>query len=194
MHVAVDRLARFFALVGRAVLAFLILLTCISIVGRLINTLLQSDFFQTILPALSETLIQTGIGPINGDYEVVEAGVAFAIFAFLPLCQLRGAHASVEVFTSFFSPRVNQVLRLAISIVFAAVLIVMAWKLFDGMQSKRSSGQLTFSLQFPIWWAYALSMSGAFVTALVAIYLAVMRLAEVMTGVDRLPPDLEANH
>ena len=44
------------AILGGLVLSALILLICVSIVGRTI-----------------------GIGPINGDYELVEAGIAFSI-------------------------------------------------------------------------------------------------------------------
>ena len=42
------------------------------------------------------------------DYELVEAGVAFAIFAFIPLCQIYGSHATVDIFTIVAARRVKR--------------------------------------------------------------------------------------
>jgi TRAP-type C4-dicarboxylate transport system permease small subunit len=135
-----------------------------------------------------------GVGPINGDFELVEAGMAFAIFAFLPLCQLNGAHAKVDVFTSKLPDRVMRVLNTVIELVFAIVLIIIAYQLFQGTVSKRGTGQTTFLLEFPIWWSYAVSVCAAIVAAAIAVYVAVMRLTELLTGATLLPPDMEADH
>ena len=194
MHALMERLARLFAFLGGLVLSILIIVTCLSIAGRTLNSLLHGDFAQALMPGFADLLLATGVGPINGDFELVEAGMAFAIFAFLPLCQLNGAHASVDIFTAALSPRANRVLRAAIEIVFAGVLVLIAWQLFQGMESKRASGQTTFLLQFPIWWAYAASLSGAIMAALASAYVAVMRLIEVVTGHKVLPAELEAEH
>ena len=79
-----------------------------------------------------------GVGPINGDFELVEAGVAFAIFAFLPLCQISAGHASVDIFTAKLPMRINRVLHLGIDAIFAIVLISIAYQLYNGMLSKQS--------------------------------------------------------
>ena len=192
MHAFVERIARVFALLGGLALGALIVLTCLSIVGRSLNSLLHGDLARTLAPGLADALLATGIGPIDGDFELVEAGMAFAIFAFLPLCQLGGAHASVDVFTSRLPPRVDRALRAAIETVFAAVLVLIAVQLFAGMQSKRGSGQTTFLLQFPLWWAYAASLAGALAAAVVAAYVAAMRVAEAATGRALLPAEAEA--
>jgi hypothetical protein len=47
----------------------------------------------------------TTFGPVKGDFEVVEAGIAFSIFAFLPICQLHGGHATVDIFTNLMPKR-----------------------------------------------------------------------------------------
>ena len=194
MHQVMTRLARLFAQLGGLVLCVLVMLTCLSIAGRSLNTLLHGDLVQAAMPGLASALLATGVGPINGDFELVEAGMAFTIFAFLPLCQLSGAHASVDILTSKFPITVNRVLRTVIDVVFAAVLILIAWQLFLGMESKRVSGQTTFLLQFPIWWAYAFSLSGAAIAALISGYVAAVRLIELATGRNVLPPELEADH
>lgn len=194
MHINITRLARAFAILGGLVLTALIILTCLSIVGRSLNSVLHSDLAQAFAPGLANSLLATGIGPINGDFELVEAGMAFAIFAFLPLCQLNGAHASVDIFTARLPLRINRILRMAIEMIFAAVLILIAVKLFDGMESKRGSGQTTLLLQSPVWWSYAISLPGAVAAALVSVHVAVSRLIEVTTGRVVLPPELEADH
>lgn len=194
MYRVMNGLARLFALAGGAVLSALILLTCVSILGRSLNSILHADLIQTALPGLAQTLLDLGIGPINGDFELVEAGMAFAIFAFLPICQLNGAHAAVDIFTQTLSHRVQRTLRVVIELVFAVVMILIAWQLYQGTLSKLASGQTTFLLEFPLWWSYALSLTAAIATAVVASYLALMRLSEMLTGREILPPDLEADH
>ncbi|MEM1074150.1 MAG: TRAP transporter small permease [Pseudomonadota bacterium] len=194
MYGMIDRLARAFALLGGAVLSALVLLTCLSIAGRLINTVLHGGFAQTAMPGLADALLAAGVGPINGDFELVEAGMAFAIFAFLPLCQLKGAHASVDVFANRFRPLAHRVLSMIIDLTFAAILILIAWQLFLGLLSKMNSGQTTFLLEFPLWWAYAFSLSGALVAACVAAFVAAIRVVELMRDVDILPVASEAEH
>ena len=189
-----DRLARLFALLGGIVLSALIVLTCLSVLGRSINSILHSDMIISTAPGLAGALLDWGIGPINGDFELVEAGMAFAIFAFLPLCQLNGAHASVDVFTSTLPAAVNRTLRGVIEVVFAAVMILIAWQLAEGTFSKLRTGQTTFLLQFPVWWGYALSLVAAVVAAVVSVYVAALRVAEMVTGQPVLPPDMEADH
>lgn len=194
MHRAINRFSRAFAWLGGFVLSALIVLTCLSILGRSLNSVLHSDVIQSALPGLATGLLNLGIGPINGDFELVEAGMAFSIFAFLPLCQMNGAHASVDIFTNTLSPAANRLLRALIDVVFAAVIVLIAVQLFSGMSSKLSTGQTTFLLQFPTWWAYAASLTGAIAAAIVAVYLAVMRCLELTTGRTILPPDMEADH
>ena len=183
MHNLATRAARFIAICGGLVLALLIVIICISVVGRSLNGLLHG-WIGTVLPAVSAWLLQVGVGPINGDFELVEAGVAFSIFAFLPLCQISGGHASVDIFTSKLPSGLNRGLQMMIDIVFAIALIVMAYQLYKGMLSKQSYGDTTFLLQFPIWWAYAASLVGAVMAAVISVYVAGVRVVECVTGQD----------
>lgn len=166
MHRFMMILARVFAFAGGVMLLALVLLTCVSITGR-----------------------GFGFGPITGDFELVEAGIVFCIFAFLPLCHLTGAHASVDIFTKGWSPRANRWRQMLTDLVFAAVLVAIAVQLGAGTASKWRSGQTTFLIEFPIWWAYALALIGAGVVALVACYLAVVRVVETATGRALIPPN-----
>lgn len=176
------RIARGMAVLGGAMLSLLIGLTCVSIIGRLLNSLFHSAFMQEFAPALSERALNLGIGPITGDFELVEAGVAFAIFAFLPLCQITAGHASVDILTNRFSAGLNRFLRMVFDVIFALVLILIAWRLSEGMLSKRNNAETSFLLQFPIWWAYAASFTASAVAALAGTYVAWVRVTEFVTG------------
>ncbi len=183
MHRLIGRVSRLMAVAGGLVLCFLILLTCVSVIGRTLNTFLHG-WIETIAPEFSAWALGLGIGPINGDFEVVEAGVAFAIFAFMPLCQYSSSHAFVDIFTSKLSGRANRILGMIIEIVFAVVLVLIAVQLFDGMMSKRRFGETTFLLQFPVWWSYAASLFAAVIAALVGVYMAILRIRESVSGQD----------
>ncbi len=185
MHRIVENLARGMALLGGFVLSLLILLICVSVLGRSLNTLFHG-WLGEVMPGFSGWALGLGVGPINGDFEIVEAGVAFAIFAFLPLCQLNSGHAVVDIFTSKLSPRINRFLGMLIEIVFAAVLVLIAVQLFSGMMSKLRFGENTFILQFPVWWGYAASFGAAVVAAIVGVYMAGIRTRECLTGKELL--------
>ncbi|WP_417725434.1 TRAP transporter small permease [Salipiger sp.] len=188
----VTRTARLMALLGGVVLTALVVLTCVSVLGRGMNTLGHSDLVSGFAPGVAAAL--TGFGPVRGDYEIVEAGIAFAIFAFLPICQLLAAHATVDVFTSLLPARANAWLIAFWEVVLAVVVIVIAWRLIDGALTMQSRGQTTFLLQFPVWWAYGLSSVAALVAALVSVYCAVGRVMEPLTGRAWLPGSEGANH
>ena len=177
--------ARLIAICGGLVLTVLIVLICISVIGRSLNGLLHG-WIGALVPGVSAWALDLGVGPINGDFELVEAGVAFAIFAFLPLCQISAGHASVDIFTAKLPTRINRVLLLAIEVIFAVVLIAIAYQLYNGMLSKQRYGDTTFLLQFPIWWAYAASLSGSILTAVISLYVAGIRALEFMRGEDIL--------
>ncbi|QBF33872.1 TRAP transporter small permease [Thalassococcus sp. S3] len=194
MHSFMMGLARVMAVLGGIVLTALILLTCLSILGRSLNGVFHSDFMEGIAPGFSQWALNMGVGPINGDFELVEAGVAFAIFAFIPLCQITMGHAAVDIFANQLPRWFDRIWRVVIEVVFAAVLILIAVQLYDGMQSKMRYGETTFLIQFPIWWAYAASLVGAVVSAIVGTYLAVMRLVELVSGRQILPEGAGAEH
>ena len=182
MHRLMMGLAKLMAILGGIVLSALILLTCISVIGRSLNGLFHGDFMERIAPGFSKWMIDIGVGPVNGDFELVEAGVAFAIFCFIPLCQITAGHASVDIITDKFSAGANRFLRMVIEVVFAGVLVLIAWKLYDGMASKMRYGETSFLIQFPVWWAYAASFAGAVVAAIVGVYVALVRIYEFATG------------
>ncbi|MCD9147342.1 TRAP transporter small permease [Pseudophaeobacter flagellatus] len=181
MHKLMMGLARSMAILGGMVLSLLIIMTCLSIVGRMLNTLFHGDLLQAIAPGFSKWMI-TWVGPINGDFELVEAGVAFAIFAFLPLCQISAGHASVDVVANSFPRGVNRFLRMVTELLFAAALVLIAWRLGAGTISKFENGETSFLLEFPVWWAFGASLFAAVISAIVGVYMGAVRSYEFFTG------------
>ncbi len=162
-------LARLMALGGGLVLAALVLMTTASIVGR--------------------ALIPFGLAPIPGDFELVEMGIAFAVFAFLPWCQLQRGHATVELFTSKMGVRANAVLDSVSDILMFFVAGLLTWRLYLGMLDKRSYFETTFILQTPMWWGYAAALVGACCFTVVCAYCAIRSTASVFE-----PKQQEVHH
>lgn len=159
---SVEWLARILAILGGLILLLMIIITCISIFGR--------------------SLISIGLGPVPGDFELIEASAAFVVFAFLPWCQINRGHASVDIFTNFLPDKFNLWIDLVVEILMGFAICIIAWKLWDGTISKTKYGETTFILQFPIWWAYAASLSVAILGCVVAIYMIALRVTEVIRG------------
>jgi len=170
----VQHLARFSALAGGLVLATLVLMTCLSIAGR--------------------ALIWAGFAPVPGDFELVEAGIAFAVFAFLPWCTLNAGHATVDIFTNGLSEQANRVLLAFWEVVMALTVAFIAWRLYEGFLGKLKNGETTFLLQFPVWWAYAACLVPACITVVVALWSAYDRLRAVVTRRDTRAVKAEAQH
>lgn len=170
----VHALAKWLAIIGGLFLVAITVMTVVSIVGR--------------------SLIFAGLGPVPGDFELVEAGTGFAVFAFLPWCQLNRGHASVDLFTNYLPPAANRVLDLLWEIVLGFVTFLIAWRLWIGMLEKRDYGEITFILQIPIWWGMALCAVATVVGVLVAAYMIVIRAMEVAQGRALLGPTTGAIH
>ena len=189
-----ERIARSMAVLGGVVLTALIALTCISILGRGLNSLAHSALMTGLSQDFSALLLSSGVGTINGDFELVEAGVAFAIFAFLPICQIYSSHATVDIFTSKLSGGKNRALKAFWEVILSLVIVLITWRLFVGMQGKMDHGETTFLLQFPIWWAYAACLCAAIIASSVSLYCAAARVAEAITGRRFLPIAEGASH
>lgn len=189
MHRLIQRLAQTTALIGGAVLIALVVMTTLSIIGRSLNGVLHTDFFEIQLAAMSQFLLDLGVGEINGNYELLEAGVAFAIFCFLPICQFYGAHATVDVFTSALPARINRWIVAFWEVVLTAILLLIIWRLYGGLERYWSNGETTFFLQFPVWWSYAASFAAGIIACIVALYCAVARVNEALGGTRILPSE-----
>ena len=155
-------LARMLAILGGIVLVLITVLTVVSIGGR--------------------SLISLGLRPIPGDFELVEVGTGFAVFAFLPWCQLVRGRATVDLFATFFPASVNRLIDLVTELLMTAVIVLVAWRLWYGMLDKIRYQETTFILQYPVWWGYAAAMAALVVAVIVSFYMLFIRIREFATG------------
>ena len=130
------------AIASGFVLLGIIVLTCLSIIGR------------AFVP------LDIGLGPIRGIYDYTEIAMAAAIFGFLPLTQLHDAHARVDLFQSLYPPVVNQLLDLLFNVAMFVVALFGTYRLYLGMMDKLSYNETTLIAQVPVWQGYALSLIG----------------------------------
>ncbi|MEO1153573.1 MAG: TRAP transporter small permease [Pseudomonadota bacterium] len=162
-----EGVARILAWCGGIILVAIAVLTVASITGR--------------------ALIVIGLSPIRGDFELVEAGCAIAIFCFLPWCQLRRGHVTVDVLVARFPLRVQAALGLIGDTLIALAAGVILWRIWLGLGEKFPYGsdglreavgfgmrpffvETTYELELPIWIPYAAATAGAAVFFIVALY------------------------
>ncbi|MEO1919359.1 MAG: TRAP transporter small permease subunit [Paracoccaceae bacterium] len=161
------RIATWLAYFGGFMLTAAAVLTVISIVGR--------------------SMIWAGLGPVPGDFELVEITCAVAVFSFLPWSQINRGQVTVDVLADAFPPRLRTFLGMAGDTAMAAAAIVIAWRLWLGLGERLPMGsdslrgllmlgdrpyytETTFILRMPVWYGYALSMVGAAFFAIVCVY------------------------
>lgn len=152
LQIIVELIARLLAIGGGAVLLCIIVLTCVSIIGR------------ALVP------LDIGLGPIRGIYDLTEIGMAAAIFAFLPWAQFNEAHARVDLFQPVMPKTMDRLLDLLFNVAMLLVAAVGTWRLYLGMQDKLSFGETTLIAQIPVWQGYAASLAGAVGFIIVAAF------------------------
>lgn len=162
----VDRLIRslaaLLAILGGLALIAVILATVTSVSGR--------------------ALLSLGLGPIRGDFELVELGTGFAVFAFLPWVQINRQHAAVEILTMHMGDRFNRLIDVVADLLMLAIALLLTWKHWEGTLDKLAYGETTFILQYPVWWAYASGLVGGIGFVLVSLWCVILSLRAFLTG------------
>lgn len=92
--------------------------------------------------------------PFPGDFELTEMGVAIAVFAFLPYCQLVGANVSADIFTAGASRRTIAFFTLLGSLVALGFAGLLIWRMYYGMLDQKEYDYTTTILQIPHWMAF----------------------------------------
>ena len=141
-----ERLARISALLAGALIAFMVLLTCVSILGR-------------------ETIGRT----ITGDFELVGLATGAAVGLFMPLCQLHRGNIVVDFFTAKAPKRVNRALDRLGALLLALCCALLAWRAALGGISSFRSNTSTTLLGVPEWYAYAPMVPGFALTAVIGL-------------------------
>ena len=126
----VARLVTLWALLGGLLLLLVVGINVASVVGAMIGQALP------------------------GDFELTEIGVAVAVFAFLPYCQLTDANVTADIFTARAPAPVLAALRAFASVVAFGFAAILAWRMYLGMLDQKNYDYTTAILQVPIWWGF----------------------------------------
>ncbi len=173
-------LAWFSALLGGLALVVLMLMTTVSVAGMAASKfgkMLEKSYNMVVEPLLA-------LRPIPGETEMVEAGMAFIIFAFLPLVTLHKGHAEVALLTNFMGKLANRVIDLLADVLMLLVAAFLGWRHFLGTVDKFNNGEQSWILQFPVWWGYGAALFGAVVFVIVASYCVLRSLDALVFGRD----------
>jgi len=139
------RVSRALAVVGGIVLVLISALVTVNVVMRWLFT-----------------------SAVPGDIELVQLGTAVAVFAFLPLCQLRRGNIMVDTFTTWLPPALQRGLDALWDLAYAAIAAVIAWRLGVGAYDTVRSNTVSMVLGLPTGWAIAACAVMAALLALVA--------------------------
>lgn len=127
---AVARLVTLWALLGGVLLLVIVLINIASVVGAVVAK------------------------PFPGDFELTEMGVAVAVFAFLPYCQLTDANVTADIFTANAPGPMLAALRALASLIAFGFACILVWRMYLGMLDQKAYNYTTTILQLPIWWAF----------------------------------------
>ena len=133
--------SRYLAWFGGLMLTLVAVMSVVSIAGR--------------------SLSFTGLGPVPGDFELVEAGTALAVFSFLPWCHLKRGHADVGMFWHSYPTSMRHVLTVLADALMLLVWLLLVWRMGVMTFEYRANGEVSFILQMPVWWGYAASLGPA---------------------------------
>ena len=182
---AIDRLARGLAFLGGGILAFLSVMTVVSIIGRALDGV-------------------GPLGPVPGDYEMVANGCAIAVFFFLPWCHLQRGHVTVDILVDRFSPRLRALFGLLGDVAITVAAMVILRQLWLGFGEKFPYGsdtlraalamgfkpffpETTYELQIPVWILYGAALLGAAMMVLVGLYTVARATRWVIAGREEHP-------
>lgn len=131
-----------------------------------------------LMVCTSVALRATGFSPIQGDFELLQVGLAIAIGGFLPWCHLKGGNIYIDFVTARASTRTQRYLDAFAGILVAIMMALVAWRAGAGALAAKASGEVTMIRSFPLWVSYLLMTPGLALTSLVALDIAWRRWQE----------------
>lgn len=150
MHV-VSQLARLCAILAGGLMTAITLLTCGNLILR--NT--------------------TGDAMV-GAFEVTAFSTGAAIALFMPLCQLRRGHIIVDFFTSGLSASVTDRLDRLGAFSLSIVFVILTWRTCVGGWSAYQAGSQSMLMGISEWIVYAAMVGPFALTALIALFQAML--------------------
>lgn len=130
--------------------------------------------------------------PLAGDFEIVQFGVAVAVFCFLPLAQLARANVIVDIFTMRVPAKAKTVMDLLGALVAVAFAALLLWRMTDGMIDYYRHSEYTPIIGIPLWTAFPPILVSLFLLVIAALLSAgeIVGLVKATQHTD-IPPGFE---
>jgi TRAP-type C4-dicarboxylate transport system permease small subunit len=112
---------------------------------------------------------------LPGDFELMQIGLALAVFSFMPSCQLRGCNLYVDTFTNRLPGRLQRRLDGVWALLYAAVAAAIALMMAVGGVETLASGTRSMVLGVPLGWP--IMVAAVLATWLFCVVLATARQA-----------------
>lgn len=125
-----------------------------------------------LLTTLNVPLKQFLGAPIRGEFEIVDLGVATAVFAFLPFAQLVRGYVIVEVFTERAPSGVKRFLDGLAGILFGICMAVVTWRMALGGFDIARTGDQTPILGLKLWWIFVVAVPSLALLTITCAYTA----------------------
>lgn len=158
---ALHATSRAFALGGGLVLVAMALLTTASVLGR-----------------------ATFLGPVNGDFELIEIGLSVAVLAVLPWTQMTRGNVVVDVFLALAPARVRFAFDATGALLYALIAALIGWRLALGGLDLFAYNEQTTILGIPRWWTFPLAIVCWVLLAAVCLHGLWRSLADLRAGGD----------
>jgi TRAP-type C4-dicarboxylate transport system permease small subunit len=155
----IDRVSAWLAVAGGCLVLALVLLVCASVLRRWL---------------MAEA--------IPGDFELVQTGLALAVFAAMPICQLHRTNIVVDSFTARAPAALRDGLDGLWALVHAAAAALIGWQMVAGTRDAFAAGTGSMVLGLPLGWGMAASTALVGWLALAALVSALRALRRVRRG------------
>jgi TRAP-type C4-dicarboxylate transport system permease small subunit len=123
-----------------------------------------------VVSIIGRALSGFGLGPVPGDFELVEAGTALAVFCFMPWAHLQRGHAVVDMLWGRYPAPMQKLLNVLADGLMLLVWAVLVWRMAVMTGEYHENHEVTFILQMPVWWGYGASLVPAAIGCVIYLW------------------------
>jgi TRAP-type C4-dicarboxylate transport system permease small subunit len=92
--------------------------------------------------------------PIHGEHDLVTFGASWAVYLFLPWCQMIKGNVVVDFFLASAPARLRAALDALGSLVYGVIAAILIWRMSVGAEEVMRSGQSSAVLKVPYWTSF----------------------------------------
>ena len=107
---------------------------------------------------------------IRGEFDLVSFGTSWAVYLFLPYCQLTRGNVVVDFFFSGAGPRLKHLLDALGNLLYFAIAFLLIWRMGVGGIEIFNSGQSSAVLKVPYWLSFPLALTCLGLLAIGTLY------------------------